>query len=180
MTLNEARRFSRFDLFYAGQKVLHLRLSSMGCSMAPAVDKPVLQRPPESFGLTPSWDFTYGTCDAGPGEGGCAPPVDIQENESCWDNLSAYAGHPPRLTRLRGVPSTRTYDRGDGFGEVELYTRLTTVTIDAPTVAKALRVSEALRGVNLGIDVKSALPAPSKRTLDGRMRCVGKLKPIQH
>jgi hypothetical protein len=138
--------------------------------MMPTADKPVITKPLESYGTMPRWDFTYGSCTASGDEGGCGLPVDIQNNGSCWDNLGLFtkADRPP-LHRLRGVPSAASSD-ADG-GEVVLYTRQTTITIDAPTLRQAKQIALALRGVNAPYTTRSRLPAPSQRTLDGKTKC---------
>ncbi len=172
LTVADARRFRRFDLFYAGRRVLKLPLSAVICTMQPAVNQPVITRPPESYGLAPSWDFSYGTCQASGSEGGCADPVDIQENDSCWDSPRLSSGKDlAKLPRVRGVPSSASVDSGDGFAELVLYTRSTTITIWAPDLRKATAIASALRGVNSRYTPRSRLPSPSLRTLEGKTRC---------
>ncbi len=153
-------------------RLLKLPMSAVLCTMQPAVDKPVITRPPESYGLAPSWDFSYGTCHSSGGEGGCADPVNIQENDSCWDNLGQFSRNGRRrLHRVRGVPSSASVDSADGFAELVLYTRSTTVTLDAPDLHKATEIALALRGANTRYTTRSELPAPSYRTLEGKTKC---------
>ncbi len=170
LTLADARRFHRFDLFSAGRRVVHLPLTAVLCTMQPTADKPVITRPPESYGLMPSWTFIYGTCTASGNEGGCAPPVDIQNDGSCWNNLGLFAKRDrPRLHRLRGTPFASN-ESADG-SQITLYSRWTTITIDARDARNAMRVVQALRGVNASFPVRSQLPPPSQHTLDGKTKC---------
>lgn len=168
LTLNDARRFRRFDLFYAGSRVLGLPLTAVLCSMQPTVDQPVITKPPSAYGLMPRWTFIYGTCKAS-SEEGCRPPVEIMNDGSCWNNLRYYSKRDrTRLGRLRGVPASLS-SSFDG-GEVLLYTRRTTVTIDAPNLSQARRIALALYSAS-GRYGTRRLPSPSSRTLEGKTTC---------
>lgn len=69
----------------------------------------------EGLSLTHDEDglFVYGDCDPGPGEGGCSPPLQVQNKTACERNPVGIDLPPRRLFRLRdgGIVS----DYSDGF-----------------------------------------------------------------
>ncbi len=170
LPLAAARRFHRFDLFYAGPRAAGSSLSGVLCGMMATADEPVLTKEPESYGLIPSWTFTYGSCIQPRGEGSCATPVDIQDDGSCWDNLGLFArADRPTLGHIRGVPAA--VDQDSEGGHITLYTRRTTITIDAPTVGQAMQIALTLRDVNAADPSHYRLPPISARTLHGKSLC---------
>jgi hypothetical protein len=54
--------------------------------------------------------FSYGTCEPPPGEGGCAPPLQVQNWSICRRNPLEIDRLPHRILAIRGVP---VIDYGD-------------------------------------------------------------------
>jgi hypothetical protein len=168
----DAARFPDFPLLYAGRALAGLRLTAVLCHQVPTVDAPVIYRSPETYPLVPSWSFIYGTCkgaDVFDGSG-CAPPVEIANDASCWNNLGVYAkSDRPKLIRLRGVPAALFPAAGPS--KVELYTRQTTVTIFAPTLPQAEHIAKTLRSLDARHPAGSPLDPPTPSTLAGKTPC---------
>jgi hypothetical protein len=170
LPLAAARRFRRFDLFFAGSRAAGFPLTAVLCTMMPTADRPTITRPPESYGLMPSWTFIYGTCHSSGSEGGCSTPVDISNDGSCWSNLALFTKRDrPKLHGLRGVPSAG--GRSDNEAHLTLYTRRTTIGIDAPSTAAARRIALALRSLDSRYSARSRLLPASHRTLYGHTKC---------
>ncbi len=79
-------------------------------------------RSPADFWVGPSFEglavkdegsFFYGDCEPPPGEGGCAPPLEIQNSTTCERNPVALDVSPRRLFRERGGAIVGDY--GDSF-----------------------------------------------------------------
>jgi len=136
-------------------------------------------RPPEPFIRMNSTDYFYGDC-----EPPCAPPVDVRTSPACdswWGqyNLGVPDGpvRRPRLTRIRGVPASRT----DGGHHVELYTGDVTVTIFANSRKRANRAAAALRRAHDspgGVGAGEALPSPLHGALRGKIDCGFRFKKL--
>ena len=100
--------------------------------------------------------FIYGDCDSGGGDGGCAPPLEVQ----IWP----IERRPPgiisdmiecRKASVRGAP-------GVFYGsDLDLYVGEHTVVIFADSQAHALRAAEALRPVDADVATAGDLPAPT-------------------
>ena len=85
-TLRAAENFHAYRLYYLGNSFHGLPLTHVGRGSGREPDR--------------SWYFIYGTCEPEPGQEGCAPPLDIQNESTCV--------RPPRLertelTRFRGA-----------------------------------------------------------------------------
>ena len=96
--------------------------------------------------------FVYGTCELPPGEGGCAPPIQIQHfafDPNAWRR----AGGCRSLGRLRGVPAVRH----DGL---VLVTERALVKVYARSAREARRVVDALVRAD-GRPTPRRLPSPS-------------------
>lgn len=174
-SVGDARQFRRFPLFYAGRTLgRHLPLSDVLCDQQPVADAPVIYKPPSAYGTIPSWTFIYGSCtpaSSGIEPGGCAPPVEIINDGSCWNNLGLYfKSDRPKLIYLRGVP-VGLFPGGDNT-HIELYTKQTTMTIFANTIAQAKRIARSLRSANGRYAPGSCLSPVSPRTLAGKTRCL--------
>lgn len=111
------------------------------------------------------------------GEGGCAPPLQIQIWPACDRSLQDYYfnstdGHPVveyELTSVRGVPAARFAD-----GMMEIYTGNVTVVVFADEEALRREAIENLRGANAlagGISPGENLPAPVAGAMSGELTC---------
>jgi hypothetical protein len=110
--------------------------------------------------------FIYGDCEPPPGEGGCAPPLEVQ----VWP----IEQRPPgiispliecRKVTVRGVP-------GAVFkGDLDLYVGNQTVVIFADSSERALRAAEALRPVDADQPTGGDLPAPTVDADAALARC---------
>jgi hypothetical protein len=110
--------------------------------------------------------FIYGDCDPGGGDGGCAPPLEVQ----VWP----IERRPPgiisdmiacRRASVRGAP-------GAFYGsDLDLYVGEHTVVIFADSQARTLRAAEALRPVDAeGVD-GGDLPRPTVEPDAALERC---------
>jgi len=79
-------------------------------------------RSPDNFWVGPSFEglavkddgsFFYGDCEPPPGEGACAPPLEIQNSTTCERNPVALDVSPRRFFRERGGAIVGDY--GDSF-----------------------------------------------------------------
>lgn len=158
--LGTARRFRGFRLYFAGRSVDGLRLT--------AVSR--LTRSAPSGKAYPVVSFFYGKCktprdpDTGLADGGCGPPVVIQNSGLC-------AQPPPSKTertgRLRGVQAYAV--RPD---HASLYTGRTSVTISA-SGANASSVADALRSLDGRFQSDKPLPPSPPGVVRGTLRCPG-------
>ncbi len=123
--------------------------------------------------------FIYGSCTPPSGEGGCSPPLEIQNWPACKRNLHSYkpppgvpqAIPPPKLTTVRGVPAA-TFE-GDP-GRLEVYTGRTTVVIFASGDTQARAVADNLQKAPTsrhGVTASQPLPPPARGALEGKLRC---------
>lgn len=90
---------------------------------------------------TESGVFVYGDCEPPPGEGGCQPPLQVQDRSTCERNPVALDVVPRRLYRLRGAGIAAVYQRGT----VDVYSGNTTTTVFARGDRLAARAAKALR-----------------------------------
>jgi hypothetical protein len=152
-TVDHLRNFDEFALFYPGQAVEGYPLEA------------VLRN---KYTVVNNVTFIYGKCDPGPGEGGCAPPLQVQVSSACVRNFGMYGGSPlspvPDLFTVRGVPASY-FENGY---RLELQTADSTVVIFS---TDALRVAQKLRGINNGVQPGRPLPKPEPGALNGRHDC---------
>ena len=111
-----------------------------------------------SLGTPPRATFFYGTCELPEGEGGCSPPIQVQQfpfSAAAWRRAEGCRGLAP----IRGVPAARH----DGL---VLFTRDRVLKVYARSRGEEREVALALRPVTGG-DASEALarPAGSVRTL---------------
>jgi hypothetical protein len=132
-SLERARAFDEYPLYYAGEEVDGLPLTD------------VLRRDAGAGYVS----FVYGECTPS-SDGGCAPPAEVQ----VWpggarkaDSYGAVPGTPAlERTTIRGLPAALV---GDGT-QVELYAGRSTIVVFAHTRERALAVATALRCVRAG------------------------------
>jgi hypothetical protein len=119
---------------------------------------------PEEHGDDPagqprSVDFLYGDCTPPADEGGCALPLDIQNERACGLTGRRQGRGAARLLKIRGA-------RAAVFGEndsLEVYTGDATVRIHADGDIGAMRrAAEALRSVDGRVGPGDPLPAPAR------------------
>jgi hypothetical protein len=115
-------------------------------------------------------DFIYGDCVA-TSETGCAPPIEVQVWPACMRNLSFYDGSPGALpaerTTIRGAPAAFL----DNGARLEIQTGIVTIAIFASARDEALRVANALRGLNVNLGAGKPFPPPAKGALEGKLSC---------
>lgn len=110
--------------------------------------------------------YIYGSCEPGPGEGGCAPPVEVSVAPACVRSPALYPGRidAAALPRRRGVPVLSR----DGGRRLELVTGRESVVIHADSPARAWAAIGALRAAARGsspsdLPARSGEPGPPKR-----------------
>ena len=118
--------------------------------------------------------FVYGTCEPPPGsEGGCAPPLQVQNFPLARRHPSMFEvapGTPARCrrTRVRGVPAA-VFETTDGA--LEVYAGETVVVVSARP-GQTMRAARALRRYGSGGDgVPADLPAPPSGVEETLRRC---------
>lgn len=153
-SLNEARKFDAYRVYYAGKEV-----AGFPIVYATGEDGQIDQR-------SSAWFFVYGHCVDPPAEGGCSPPVQIHNYSVCdrWAGVSTY-GH--RLYDFRGAKAR--WGGVDIGGSMEIFTGRTTVTIGGGSnLVKA--AARALRLVDNG-QPQAHLPPPVPGSLAGKLPC---------
>ena len=115
-------------------------------------------------GLSRARSFIYGDCTPPVGgDGGCAPPIEIQNWSICtrFPRLYRYPRSAPRTSPLRGAQSL------PAGGGLDIYTGRTTVVIfgeDGRAISAALR--------RVADDVApETLPPPAPGALEGELPC---------
>lgn len=144
-SLGEARDFAAYRIYYAGEEVAEFPLEH----------------------ISEGWSFSYGDCDQPSGlfaEGGCAPPLQIQNFAICSRPPGALTG-PFDTFAFRGTRAH--WRRGTGF---EIFAGDTTVVIfgnrgpDVKAAARQLReVHQAAAPVRL--------PPPPPGAMRGGLDC---------
>jgi hypothetical protein len=162
MSLAQARA-AEFPVYYGGDFTAELPL------------RVVLRG--ENSGPVDDIDFVYGDCRATP-EQGCAPPVEVQIWPACVRNPTMYApSGPSPLPRplvpvqatVRGVPGAFFED----FHRLELQSGISTIVIFGRGYDDLLRIAQGLRGLNVDVGPRVALPPPSPAALAGKLSCAG-------
>lgn len=155
-SMEEARAFTDFPLYYAGDSVGDVPLVA------------VLRRNDTANYVS----FIYGTCEA-VNETGCAPPGEVQVWPACIRNPARYAANRSPISptsqpeSVRGVPAARFEDGH----RLEIQTGTSTVVVFGHTPELARILASALRGVSNGITTEGDLPAPPAGVLDGKLAC---------
>ena len=134
-SLDEAREFGDFPLYYAGDEVEGLPLTA------------VLRRDDSAEYVS----FVYGDCTPS-SDGGCAPPAEVQVWPGAVRNLGSYdasaPGRPiPEQTRIRGRPAA-VFEDG---ARIEVYADGATIVVFAHTTELARAIAESLRCVREGL-----------------------------
>jgi hypothetical protein len=145
--LGARARFRGFAVYYVGDSFGRHRL-----------------RPNEeggdAAGRPKSVDFLYGDCKPPADEGGCALPLDIQNERACGRAGRRRGRGAARRLRIRGAKAAV-------FGEndwLEVYTGDAIVRIHADGDLQAMRrAAEALRSVDGRVGPDDPLPAPARQ-----------------
>jgi hypothetical protein len=156
-SLEKAKVFEKFPLYYAGAAFERLPLIAVHRIDAPEVPDEEVRRDDVSFlyGCTPTSD------------GGCSPPVQIQIWNACERYPAVYATEPDETVLVRGVPAA-FYENST---RLELYSGLVTIVIFGDDREQVLRVARTLRGVNHAVDTAEALPQPHAGVREGLIAC---------
>ena len=87
--------------------------------------------------------FVYGNCEIpeGQDEGGCSPPLQLQDRTTCERNVAGLDVVPRRIYRLRGAAIAADY----GEGSIDVGTGHTTTTVFANSDRFARRATKAMR-----------------------------------
>jgi hypothetical protein len=136
-----------FSVYYAGD-------SFAGQRLRPEGDGGDAERRPRSV------DFLYGDCQPPGDEGGCALPLDIQNEHACGRTGRRQGRGAEQRLRIRGTQAAV-------FGEndwLEVYTGDATVRIHADGgLATMRRAAQALRSVDGRVGPGDPLPAAAPR-----------------
>lgn len=164
--LKRLRSYRRYRLYYLGERYGDLPLTAIVSKLQPPAYEPSTKRLPAP--TSPTFGFRYGECEPpSDREGGCSPPLYIQNFEICAVSPKSYHVTPSGLTaRIRGAPVfTNT-----GAGSLNVFTGQTTITIFAsPPVA--VRAANDVRSIDGSVAPGSKLPTPVPGALEGRLRC---------
>jgi hypothetical protein len=164
--LDRLRSYRRYRLYYLGKRYRGLPLTSILSALQPPAYAHSVKRLPRP--TSPTFTFIYGDCEPPPGrEGGCPPPLSIQNFEVCAVSPKSHAVPPSALTeRIRGVPVLRN----TGAGSLNVFTGETTITIfgSSPT---AMRAANDVQSIDGSVAAGSRLPPPVPGALEGRLRC---------
>jgi hypothetical protein len=153
--LEQARAISDFPIYYAGQSIEGFPLVA------------VLRRDDTADYVS----FIYGDCVV-TSDTGCAPPAEIQAWPACKRNLRLYdattPGTPiPDAATIRGAPAA-FFEDGQ---RLEIQTDRATVVVFAASKEVALRVANALQGVNVDVSPGMPLPLPVPGAVEGKLPC---------
>lgn len=164
--LDRLRSYRRYRLYYPGRQVGRLPLTGVASALKPPAYKQATRRIP--WPISPGFDFIYGRCKPPPDEGGCGPPLQVQNSEVCAVNPNSLGLSPDALTeRIRGVPVLRQ----DGGRSVTLFTGGTTISISADTSDITARAIADLQPLDGSVAPGANLPPPGRGALEGRLRC---------
>jgi hypothetical protein len=155
-SLSEVEEFDAYRVYYAGEEVAGLPLEELLGEEWQKVERSV------------SWSFIYGSCTPPMDEGGCAPPLEIQNYSTCRRWFSALH-RKRRLYDLRGAKATGGGGRYE-LSPMEIFTGRTTVVIFGNQQNVIKSAARQLRHVRQG-EPQSLLPPPAARSLRGKLPC---------
>jgi hypothetical protein len=148
---DEAKSFAEYRLYYLGAAYgdLPLTYAELG--------------PGSGEGIRRAFDFIYGSCTPSGDDGGCAPPLDVQNWSICTRFPALYPGPTPETDPLHGA---QTHPAGGGL---DVYTGRTTVVIFGQGSHKP-EIVQSLRRVADGVKPRR-LPPPAPGALEGKLPC---------
>jgi hypothetical protein len=147
--LSEVRKFDAYPVYYARKEVAGLPLEDLEGAEGGYYRRSI------------GWSFYYGDGDPPSGlfaEGGCQPPLQIQNYSSCRWWASLFSGKSDMFD-FRGTKAAR--ERGRGF---EVFTGHTTVVIYGTRGRFVKSAARQLRDVRQA-DRPALLPPPAPGTL---------------
>lgn len=158
MTIEEAKTFSNFTLYNAGNEVAGFQLN--------AIEKTV-----DADHGTTRISFLYGDCippmdESGHYDGGCPLPVEVDVWNACVRNPTVYNDpNSPQGERtiLRGVPA-QVFDNGS---RLEMYTGKSAIVIYTDPKIMPLAVA-AIQGVTNNVPANVELPYPAANVMEGK------------
>jgi hypothetical protein len=117
-------------------------------------------------------DFIYGDCEIETEgwftDGGCAPPVDIQQWPLRQRHPAQFDIRSCRRLTVRGVPAAIFESSG---GALEIYTGSSVVVIFGESRAQQRRIAEELRPINGPEGAGAPLPPPTDDVAAGLADC---------
>jgi hypothetical protein len=159
----KAREFDEFPVYYAGDEVSGLPLTTVLRAPIPISEEGFGEEARGQVEIT----FIYGRCDIEPGQEGCGVPAAIAVLPACVLNLARSFPPPPYRTTIRGVPAA--FFQNDT--KLEVQTGISTVQIHGSNRRHVTTIAKALRGVNVPVQPGELLPPPAPGALDGTLRC---------
>jgi hypothetical protein len=119
----------------------------------------------------------YGRCEPVSGDGGCAPPLQVQSWPACERNLALYEKYPGpggatiEYTEIviRGAPAA-IFDNGH---RIEVYTGDATIVVFGENEALTRAAAHRLTGVHGDrvVPRTEAFPAPAAGAIAGKLTC---------
>ena len=160
MTLEEARDFRAFPLYYLGDSVGDLGFEAI-VRTSRSSPRPYTQ-------IT----FLYGTCEA-KGDQGCSPPLHVLVWPECFRFEQRYSIPRRESVTVRGVPARLRRAAAGQAPRLELYPANATVVLNdfsGGEVGSLLEVAHRLIGLNVPAARSTDLPDRPPRT-DRAPRC---------
>ncbi len=148
LTLEEVRELPGPAQYYVGDEFEGLALTAIS-------------------GTSPPLTFIYGDCDAGGGDGGCAPPLEVQ----VWPIDQRPPGIISDMLECERVTVRGAQGALYGGSDLDLYVGDQTVVIFAESREMALAAAEALRTVDDDGVGAGDLPPPTRDPDAALERC---------
>ncbi len=163
LTLSDAQAFDAYRLYYSGTEAAGLPLESV--TQGRATNRHARQQGRRAI----DWTFVYGDCTPPPGEGGCAPPLEVQVSSTCVRSFSSIKFRERHLYAFRGAKATG----GGGRYEVspmEIFTGRTTIVVFGNEKRLIKTAARELREVHRA-EVASHLAPPAPGSLKEKLPC---------
>ena len=154
MTLEEARRFEGFPLYFPGEAVGDLQLE--------AIVRTRYSSPRPHTQIT----FLYGTCEAR-SDAGCSAPLHVLVWPECYRFDTRYSIPQPERITVRGVPGRLRTGAEGRSPRLELYPANSTVVLNdcsGGELGSLVRLASRLRGLNVPTSRSEDLPDRQPRT----------------
>jgi hypothetical protein len=168
-SVEQARTFHGFALYYAGNEVAGLPLTAVSREPVTAPPGTAVAKKLRGTRHVSSFDFIYGSCVIPKEPEVCNLPLDIQLWPACARFPALYNGSlspVPKPTRIRGVPAA--YFGGGNL--IEIQTGDATIMIFGRRRLTREAVN-ALEGLNVRVAAGDKLPPPVRGALDGTLAC---------
>ena len=168
-SVEQAKEFREFPVYYAGTEVAGLPLSSVNRTRVTAPPGTAVAKKLAARGEVDSVDFTYGSCPLRSADEGCSIPLTIQVWPACARYPALYDGGfspKPQPTTIRGVPAAYF----EGGYRLEIQTGASTIVIFGNR-GRMRRAVAALSGLNTSVKPGEPLPVPVRGALDGSLAC---------